>query len=96
MSYSAIFVLAVIAILVLVIAYYLLAVINLLRKIDDTLGKIIFGVRSIAYRTEPINPIVTAINADLSVIAGALSGLVEKATLLEKTHSSGGEIENGD
>lgn len=96
MSYSAVFVLVVIAILILVIAYFLLMVIYLLRKIDSTLGKIIFGVRSIAYRTEPINPIVRAINEDLSVVAGALSGLVEKTSLLEGTHTAEKVIGNGD
>lgn len=96
MSYSAIFVLAVIAVLIVVVALFLIRVIYLLRKIDDTLGKVIFGVRAIAYRTEPINPVVNSIQADLSVVAGALGGLLEKAGNLADAHSGTEEVGHGD
>lgn len=59
-------------ILLLAIAVYLVRVVLILRRVTDTLGKIIFGVEAIAHRLEPVNPLVARINGDLEAVAGAL------------------------
>lgn len=66
--------------LVAALAFYLTWVVVLLRQITDTLGKVTFGVRAIAHRTEPIAPLVTELNAELGAVADALEGLVQKVT----------------
>lgn len=71
--------------LVVALAFSLSWVVLLLRQIADTLGKVTFGVRAIAHRTEPITPLVTELNADLGAVADALEGLVEKVTAEEPT-----------
>lgn len=71
--------------LVAALAFSLSWVVLLLRQITDTLGKVTFGVRAIAHRTEPITPLVTELNADLGAVADALEGLVEKVTAEEPT-----------
>ena len=50
--------------------------IRVLNHVNDTLGKVTFGVRAIAHQTEPVTEIVTAINNDLGAVAGALEALV--------------------
>jgi cobalamin biosynthesis protein CobD/CbiB len=80
MPAAAIATLVLAAILVVALAFYLAWVIVLLHKIEDTLGKVTFGVRSIAHRTGPVNATLTEMNGNLEAVAGALEGLVEKAT----------------
>ncbi len=50
-----------------------------LRRVVDTLGKVTFGVRAIAYQTQPVNELVAQIERDLKAIDEALSGVLEKA-----------------
>lgn len=64
------------AVLILAIVAYLVQVIRVLNHVNDTLGKVTFGVRAIAHQTEPVAEIVTAINNDLGAVAGALEALV--------------------
>jgi cobalamin biosynthesis protein CobD/CbiB len=80
MPAAAIVTLVLAAILVLALAFYLTWVILLLHKIEDTLGKVTFGVRAIAHRTGPINPAVQEMNGNLHAVAEALEGIVAKAT----------------
>jgi len=80
MSFAAIVSLVLIAVLVAALAAYLVWVVLILRHVVDTLGKVTFGVRAIAHRTEPVGPVVADINANLTAVAGALEGLVEGAT----------------
>jgi 4-hydroxybenzoate polyprenyltransferase len=68
------------AVLVLALAFFLTWVIVLLHKIEDTLGKVTFGVRSIAHRTGPLNPTLAEVNGNLHAVADALEGIVDKAT----------------
>ncbi len=75
MSAAAIAALVVVGVLVAALAFYLLWVVVVLRQLTDTLGKVTFGVRAIAYRVEPIGPIVAEINADLTAVAEALEAL---------------------
>ena len=54
--------LAELAILVVVLAVYLIAIAATLRKISKTLGLVTFGVRAIEKQTEPIGPVARDIN----------------------------------
>ncbi len=71
--------------LVVALAGYLIWVVLLLRQITDTLGKVTFGVRAIAHRTEPIGALVGELNTDLTAVADALEGL---AAEVERTSTS--------
>jgi hypothetical protein len=75
MSLAAIVSLVLVGVLVATLAFYLIWVILILRRAVDTLGKVTFGVRAIAHRTEPIGPLVSDINANLNAVADALEGL---------------------
>lgn len=77
MSAAAIAALAVTGVLVAALAFYLLWVVVILRRLTDTLGKVLFGVRAIAYRVEPVGPVVTELNGDLTAVAQALEALVQ-------------------
>lgn len=76
MSLAAITSLVLIAVLVAVLAFYLIRVVLILRGIVDTLGKVTFGVRAIAHRTEPLGELLGDVNTNLSAVAGALEQLV--------------------
>lgn len=77
---AAIVTLVLTGLLVAALAFYLTWVVLILRRVVDTLGKVTFGVRAIAHRTGPIEPVVEDINANLTAVAEALEGLVAKAT----------------
>jgi predicted PurR-regulated permease PerM len=77
MPAAAIATLAVSAVLILALAFYLIRIILQLRELIKTLGLITFGLRAIAHRTEPVGEVVAAIEADTSAIDGALSALLE-------------------
>lgn len=75
MAAAAIAAIVVTGVLVAALAFYLLWVVVILRQLTDTLGKVVFGVGSIAYRVEPVAPLVGQINADLTAVADALEVL---------------------
>ena len=79
MPAAAIASLIIVAVLVLALAAYLIRVIQVLNHVNDTLGKVTFGVRAIAHRTEPIGAVVGEINGDLGAVASALEALVASA-----------------
>lgn len=66
--------------LVAALAFYLIWVVVLLRRIVDTLGKVVFGVRAIAHRTQPIGGILDEVNDDLTAVAEAVEGLTAGGT----------------
>ena len=68
--------LVIIFLLVAALAFYLIWVVLILRHAVDTLGKVTFGVRAIAHRTEPVGPVLADVNANLTAVAEALEGLV--------------------
>jgi len=76
-SAAAIAALVVTGVLVVALAFYLLWVVVILRRLTDTLGKVVFGVRSIAHRVEPVTGLVAGINADLGGVADALEALAD-------------------
>jgi hypothetical protein len=61
-----------VALVVLVLAVYLIAIAATLRKVSSTLGLITFGVRAIEHQTAPIGPVVRDINGALEQVASAL------------------------
>lgn len=64
-------------VLVAALAFYLIWIVLILRRLVDTLGKVVFGVHAIAYRVQPVGPLVTEINGDLGAVADALEALAE-------------------
>lgn len=76
MSAVVIVTLILVALLVAALAFYLLWVIVILRSANSTLGKVTFGVRAIAHRTEPLASLLHPVNRDLGEIAEALEGVV--------------------
>ncbi|MGI8535517.1 MAG: hypothetical protein ACR2K2_03285 [Mycobacteriales bacterium] len=75
MSAAGIAALVVTGVLVLALAVYLIWVVFILRRLTDTLGKVVFGVDSIAHRVQPIGTLVGEINGDLIGVADALEAL---------------------
>ncbi len=75
MPAAAIMTLVLAAVLVAALAFYLIWVVLILHRVNDTLGKVTFGVRAIAHRTAPLGPVLTEVNADLAAVAGALEEL---------------------
>lgn len=68
-----------IAIVVAVLAIYVIAVTRELRSISTTLGKVAFGVRAVETQTGAIGPGVVSINKTLKEIEAALGPIAEKA-----------------
>lgn len=75
MSPAAIAALVVTGVLVAALAFYLIWVVLILRRLIDTLGKVVFGVAAIAHRVEPVENIVGEMNDDLRGVADALEAL---------------------
>ncbi len=84
MAPASIVTLIVVGLLVVALAYYLITVVVLLRRLIDTLGKITFGLRAIAHRTAPVNDIVSAIEEDLGAIDQTLQTLLAAKTQQER------------
>jgi hypothetical protein len=86
--------LAELAVLVLVLATYLVVIARTLRKASQTLGLVTFGVRAIEKQTEPIGPVVRDINAGLEQVARTLEPLAgrpaEPATATGQREAAGG------
>jgi hypothetical protein len=68
-----------VAILVGVLATYLVLIDRHLRVISAYLGKLAFGVRAVETQTSPIEPSVLRINATLREIDAALGPIADKA-----------------
>lgn len=76
MPVAGIVTLVAIALVVLVLAAYLLHVIWLLRKTSFTLGTIVAGLRAIAHQTAPVGDVVAGINDDLGQVRAALEQIL--------------------
>lgn len=84
MPIAAIVMIVLFIVLLLAVAAYLVRVIQILRHVNDQLGKITFGVRAIAHQTKPINELTESMNANLGAVAGALGSLVEDVSAPEE------------
>lgn len=69
--------LAEVALLVVVLAAYLIDIAAHLRRISHTLGLVTFGVRAIEKQTEPIGPVLGDINGALEQVAAALDAVAK-------------------
>lgn len=67
-----------VGLLIVALAAYLLVALYLLRKTLFTLGTINVGLRAIAERVEPLEPVLAEINSDLSGVRDALSAVLTK------------------
>jgi hypothetical protein len=72
-----------VGLLVLALALYLLTIVVILRRVRETAGLIVFGLRAIAHQAEPVGEVAAQINADLTAVRDALHGLLEKAGAME-------------
>ncbi|MDP9435662.1 MAG: hypothetical protein M3P93_10900 [Actinomycetota bacterium] len=88
MSAAAVAALVVTGVLVVALAFYLLWVFVILRRLTDTLGKVAFGVASIAHRVQPVEGLVGEINADLTAVADALEALADDVRPLRASRVS--------
>ncbi len=88
MSAAAVAALVVTAVLVVALAFYLLWVVVILRRLTDTLGKVTFGVASIAHRVQPVESLVGEINGDLTAVADALEALADDVRPLRASRAS--------
>jgi hypothetical protein len=68
-----------VALLVAVLAIYLISIERRLGRISKILGKVAFGVRAVDTQTATVGPSVTKLNATLQEIEGALPPLADKA-----------------
>ncbi len=67
---------AVLAIVIaLAVASYLVRVVLVLNAVNDSLGKITFGVRAIAHQTAPLGELLTPIKTDLEAVADTLEAV---------------------
>jgi len=62
-------------VIALAVASYLVRVILILNAVNDSLGKVTFGVRAIAHQTEPLGELLTPIKADLEAVADTLEAV---------------------
>lgn len=67
-----------VGLLIVALAAYLLVALYLLRKTLFTLGTINVGLRAIAERVEPLEPVLAEINSDLSGVRDALTAVLNK------------------
>ncbi len=88
MSGSAIAAIVVTGVLIAALAFYLIWVVLILRRLTDTLGKVVFGVASIAHRVQPVGGLVGDINGNLGAVADALETLVRDLDQQQETRAS--------
>ncbi len=68
-----------IALVIGVIAFYLMRISRSLHLSAKHLAKVTYGVRAVETQCVTIGPHVTRINEQLGVIAGAMSGIADRA-----------------
>ena len=88
MSAAAVAALVVTGVLVTALAFYLLWVVVILRRLTDTLGKVVFGVAAVAHRVQPVESLVSEINRDLGAVADALEALADDVRPLRAAQAS--------
>ena len=89
-----------VALLVGVLATYLIVIAATLRKVARTLGLVTFGVRAIEKQTEPLGPVLRDVNASLLRVAEILRIPPARERLDERSvealeHGSSREVSSG-
>jgi len=87
-SVAALAALVVTVVLVAALAFYLIWVVLILRRLTDTLGKVVFGVAAVAHRVQPVEGLVAEINGDLTAVADALETLADDVRPLRSASAS--------
>jgi hypothetical protein len=77
-SLLAILTLIVIGLIVVALAASLVAILVQLRRILSTLGKVNVGLRVIAQRVQPLEPILAEVNRDLAAVRDRLAGVLRR------------------
>jgi len=77
-----------IALVAIVLVYYLVRIAASLRRTSVLLGKVSFGVRAIETQTSVIGPSVLTVNAQLGGISGALAELARLADAAAESASA--------
>jgi hypothetical protein len=77
-SLLAILTLVVIGLIVVALAVSLVAILVQLRRILSTLGKVNVGLRVIAQRVQPLEPILAEVNRDLAAVRDRLAGVLRR------------------
>ena len=62
-------------VIALAVASYLVRGILILNAVNDSLGKVTFGVRAIAHQTEPLGELLTPVKVDLEAVADTLEAV---------------------
>lgn len=62
-------------VIALAVASYLVRVVLILNAVNDSLGKVTFGVRAIAHQTAPLGELLTPIKSDLEDVADTLEAV---------------------
>ncbi len=88
MSAAAVAALVVTGVLVATLAFFLIWVVVVLRRLTDTLGKVVFGVAAVAHRVQPVEELVSGINGDLGAVADALEALADDVRPLRASQAS--------
>lgn len=88
MSAAAIAALVVTGVLLAALMFYLIWVVLILRRLTDTLGKVVFGVGAIAHRVEPVGALIGEINAELGQVADQLEALARDLDAAPETRVS--------
>jgi hypothetical protein len=78
MPASGIVLIVIVVLIVLALVYFLMSTILALRQITNGLDDVIAGVSEIVAKTEPVEPVVADINANLDAAVSALEGLLVK------------------
>jgi hypothetical protein len=77
-SLLAILTLVVVGLIVAALAVSLVAILVQLRRILSTLGKVNVGLRVIAERVQPLEPILAEVNGDLAAVRDRLAGVLRR------------------
>jgi uncharacterized protein YoxC len=75
LGFNTIFTLAVVAVIVAVLALYLIDICQNLNHVSFTVGTIIIGLRAIEQKTEPLGSVVRQIASDVSSVDQEFAGL---------------------
>ena len=78
MNLLGILTLVVVGLIVAVLAVSLVAILVQLRRILGTLGKVNGGLRTIAQRVQPLEPILAEVNGDLAGVRDRLVGVLPR------------------
>lgn len=84
--------LVLIAVVIVVLVYYLVRIAASLRRTSVLLGKVAFGVRAIETQCSSIGPAVLTINDQLTGVAGALADVTALADAADPAGSPQGGL----